>query len=484
MQPDPIAMETTGPGPERGSAPRGRSARTQAPGRETFAEIMAGGRATQAAPEKRSDKADGPTAAGGETSGETWDAAEGPADCDPAATFVIPPAITSPPPAEPAAPALAAADATGGTSGAPILNQPPSVASVGTGLIMGGRNTLNKADGADAGAIPAPPSADMLAAMSKAKSSPTLAPPADKAVVSPATASAAVATTASTAALAPAATEPVAAKRAAASADAEPSPAAADSADAADLLKTVAKAGGTTSRGSGGDAAASQSGPDRSGNGQTAAASPVAGPAAPSPGGAHAKSQPAEMSAAEPDGSPAVANTPAHATSNLTPPVPGPSTQPAATAAGLTAGSETTPQPAAEQVSVHIAKAVKAGLDRIDIQLSPASLGRIEIRLDITDRHHVSASLAADSSDTLDLLKADVRLLERVLHDAGLKTDSGSLSFHLRDQGARPGRDGGARRETRAARGTGPDQIEPMRPAALAAAMSATVPGGGIDIHA
>lgn len=482
MQPDPIAMETTGPGPERGSGPRRRSARTQAPGRETFAEIMAGGRATQAAPVKRSDKADSATAAGGETSGKTWDGAEGPADCDAAATFVIPPAITSLPPAEPAAPALAAADATSGTSGAPILNQPPSVASVGTGLVLDGGNTENKAGGAEAGAIPAPPSADMLATMSEAKSSATLTPPADKAAVSPATASVAAATTASTAALA--AAEQALAKRAAASAGAEPSPAAADGADGAELLKTAAKAGGATSRGSGGDAAASQSGPDHSGNGQTAAAPSIAGPAAPSPGGAHAKIQPAEMSAAEPDTSPAVANTPAHATSNLTPPAPGPSTQPTATAAGLTAGSETTPQPAAEQVSVHIAKAVKAGLDRIDIQLSPASLGRIEIRLDITDRHHVSASLVADSRDTLDLLKADVRLLERVLHDTGLKTDSGSLSFHLRDQGARPGRDGGARREARAARGSGPGEIEPMRPAAMAAAMSATVTGGGIDIHA
>jgi len=47
----------------------------------------------------------------------------------------------------------------------------------------------------------------------------------------------------------------------------------------------------------------------------------------------------------------------------------------------------------------------------------------------------VSAVVTADNKDTLDLLQRDQRALERALQDAGLKADSGSLSFNLRGGG-------------------------------------------------
>lgn len=103
------------------------------------------------------------------------------------------------------------------------------------------------------------------------------------------------------------------------------------------------------------------------------------------------------------------------------------------------------PYPAAGQVSVHIAKAVRAGVDRIDIQLAPASLGRVEISLDLSDSQQVRATISAETKEALELLRADARVLERALNDAGLKTDPGSLSFQLRDQGTRAGHDGGSR---------------------------------------
>lgn len=140
--------------------------------------------------------------------------------------------------------------------------------------------------------------------------------------------------------------------------------------------------------------------------------------------------------------------------------------------------------PPAGQVSVHIAKAVQAGLDRIDIQLSPASLGRVDIRLDIADRHHVKVVIRADSSDALDALRTDSRLLERALHDAGLKTDAGSLSFHLRDHGARSGPGGhGGRGDGRAhalpdTAGTAEPEPALMQPPPLLRQ------AGGIDIRA
>ncbi|MFQ5619094.1 MAG: flagellar hook-length control protein FliK [Rhodospirillales bacterium] len=96
----------------------------------------------------------------------------------------------------------------------------------------------------------------------------------------------------------------------------------------------------------------------------------------------------------------------------------------------------------ADQVSVHIAKALKAGVDRITIQLKPASLGRIDVQLEVGHDGRVMAVVTADNKDTLDLLQRDARELERALQDAGLQADSGSLSFNLRGQGGQAPGDG------------------------------------------
>ncbi len=120
------------------------------------------------------------------------------------------------------------------------------------------------------------------------------------------------------------------------------------------------------------------------------------------------------------------------------------SAQPAA-AASERADPPVPAPPPAGQVSVHIAKAARAGVDRIDIRLAPASLGRVEISLDLGDSQQVRATISAETKEALELLRADARLLERALNDAGLKTDASSLSFQLRDQGQRAGQDGGSR---------------------------------------
>ena len=85
-----------------------------------------------------------------------------------------------------------------------------------------------------------------------------------------------------------------------------------------------------------------------------------------------------------------------------------------------------------DQISVNITKAVKADMDKIEIRLRPESLGRVEVSLEVARDGRVVVAVTADSRDTLELLKADARGLERALQDAGLKADSGSLSFSLR----------------------------------------------------
>lgn len=91
-------------------------------------------------------------------------------------------------------------------------------------------------------------------------------------------------------------------------------------------------------------------------------------------------------------------------------------------------------QPIADQVSVQISKAIKAGLDRINIQLRPENLGRVDVRIDIARDGSASIMVIADNKDTLELLQRDAKELLRSLEDAGLKADSSNLSFNLRGQ--------------------------------------------------
>lgn len=88
----------------------------------------------------------------------------------------------------------------------------------------------------------------------------------------------------------------------------------------------------------------------------------------------------------------------------------------------------------ANQVAVHIQRAVSAGQDRIRITLHPAELGQIDIKLQVGNDGNVKATVSVDRPDTFDLLQRDARGLEKALQDAGLKTDSGSLSFNLKGQ--------------------------------------------------
>jgi flagellar hook-length control protein FliK len=91
-----------------------------------------------------------------------------------------------------------------------------------------------------------------------------------------------------------------------------------------------------------------------------------------------------------------------------------------------------------EQVAVRLNQQAKSGLDQLTIQLRPADLGRIDVKLNFQDGA-VTGTIIADSQSTLDLLVKDQRTLERALQDSGLRTDSGSLSFQLRDQNQQSG---------------------------------------------
>jgi flagellar hook-length control protein FliK len=98
-----------------------------------------------------------------------------------------------------------------------------------------------------------------------------------------------------------------------------------------------------------------------------------------------------------------------------------------------------TPPPVAEQVSIQIAKSARNGAREFTIRLDPPDMGRVDVRMNISASGHLQAYITADRQDTLDLMQRDARLLERGFQDAGLKADTGSLNFSLRDNQAGQG---------------------------------------------
>lgn len=86
--------------------------------------------------------------------------------------------------------------------------------------------------------------------------------------------------------------------------------------------------------------------------------------------------------------------------------------------------------PVMEQVIVNIRTAENKS--NIKIQLEPEELGKLEIKMHVAADGKTGVSITAENKNTLDLLQRDSRGLERALADAGLRADSGSLSFNLR----------------------------------------------------
>ncbi len=106
--------------------------------------------------------------------------------------------------------------------------------------------------------------------------------------------------------------------------------------------------------------------------------------------------------------------------------------------------------PPIRDISVHISQHVDTGMNRFQLRLDPPELGRVDVRMEISPEGKLSAVIAVERPETLDLLQRDSRALERSLMEAGLKTDSNSLSFSLKGggrenqdtDGSRPGQGG------------------------------------------
>jgi|GEM_PF-6616621 len=87
-----------------------------------------------------------------------------------------------------------------------------------------------------------------------------------------------------------------------------------------------------------------------------------------------------------------------------------------------------------EQVHVSIRKAVDVGNDRVVLQLDPAHLGKVEVRMEMNAGGSAHVVITAENKATLDALQQDARYLERALQDSGIKADAGAMEFNLRHQ--------------------------------------------------
>lgn len=98
------------------------------------------------------------------------------------------------------------------------------------------------------------------------------------------------------------------------------------------------------------------------------------------------------------------------------------------------------PQPVVAQpgrigrdTGVEIARNVAAGRDEVSIRLTPAELGRIDIRLSFDDKGTLRATVRADSPAALDMLRRDAPDLSRSLANAGIASDASSFTFDSRN---------------------------------------------------
>jgi flagellar hook-length control protein FliK len=125
------------------------------------------------------------------------------------------------------------------------------------------------------------------------------------------------------------------------------------------------------------------------------------------------------------------------------PPAPAPAPQP--TAISTPAATQTQhatlennvarSAPAAAQVAREIVRQFDGENTRFEMRLDPPELGRVEVRLEVSRDHRVTAVIAADSPQALAELARHARDLEQMLQSSGLQLSDSGLSFDLRQGG-------------------------------------------------
>lgn len=143
------------------------------------------------------------------------------------------------------------------------------------------------------------------------------------------------------------------------------------------------------------------------------------------------------------------------------------------------------PKEVVDQINVQIQKAVKEGSNTININLKPAELGRVEIRLEVAADGKVTAVVTADNKDTLQMLQREARDLAKSLNDAGLQSDAGDLDFNLRgeNQQAQAEKDNPRQRGRMRGQQGGAETAASEAASGAQAAYRGASGGSGVDIN-
>lgn len=142
----------------------------------------------------------------------------------------------------------------------------------------------------------------------------------------------------------------------------------------------------------------------------------------------------------------------------------------------------TLPAAVIPHIAGEMASRFKQGTTQFEIRLDPPELGRVDVRIEIDSDGRVVSRLTVEKSETLDLLKADQRALERALHEAGFKSEQNSLSFTLRDERGHGHAKFEEQRLTHGPEAPNETEEEPARLAAGMAYRAAPYSSGGLDL--
>lgn len=87
--------------------------------------------------------------------------------------------------------------------------------------------------------------------------------------------------------------------------------------------------------------------------------------------------------------------------------------------------------PQSQQLFVEVRKALDEGNDKITVKLTPASLGKVDIKIEVTPDGRSTVIIATERPETLDLFRKDASYLQSSLSEMGLDLDLGESSFNL-----------------------------------------------------
>ena len=87
-----------------------------------------------------------------------------------------------------------------------------------------------------------------------------------------------------------------------------------------------------------------------------------------------------------------------------------------------------------DQIKINITKSAVKGIDKIDIQLKPEDLGRIEVKMQIGKDGKLQAHIISSKPEVMEILQRDVSSLEKAFKDAGFETNNQSFTFSFKEQ--------------------------------------------------